>query len=94
VSTRDELDSLSSHELHNLAVHRALRHGDVEFLWDLLRALPAAEAVEGHPDHAGEDITKVSALIADAIDSGEGDLADALRPLYIDYLVKHGTGKP
>lgn len=92
MTTRDELDALSSRELHDLAVRRALHHADVEFLWELLRALPAAEAVEGHPTHAGEDISKVSALIADAIDSGKGDLAEALRPLYLDYLVKHGAG--
>jgi hypothetical protein len=91
VTTRDELDALSSHELHDLAVRRALHHADVEFLWELLRALPAAEASEGHPQHAGMDINKASALLADAIDSGKGDLAEALRPLYIDYLVKHGT---
>jgi hypothetical protein len=91
VTTRDELDALPSHELHHLAVRRALHHADVEFLWELLRALPAAEAAEGHPQHAGMDINKVSALIADAIDSGEGDVAEALRPLYIDYLVKHGA---
>ena len=89
--TRDELDALSSHELHDLAVHRAVRHVDVEFLWDLLRAIPAAEASEGHDIEAGRDITKVTALIADAIDSGKGDEAEALRPLYIDYLATHGA---
>ena len=89
--TREELDALSSRELHHLAVRRALRHVDVEFLWQLLRAIPAAEASEGHAIEAGRDITKVSALIANAIDSGEGDVAEALRPLYIDYLVRHGV---
>jgi len=92
VTTRDELDALSSRELHDLAVRRALHHADVEFLWDLLRAIPAAEASEGHSDEAGRDITHLSVLIDDAIDSGQGDLADALRPLYIDYLTKHGAG--
>ena len=89
--TRDELDALSSHELHDLAVRRALRHVDVEFLWDLLRAIPAAEASEGHSVEAGRDISKVTALLSDAIDSGEGDVAEALRPLYIDYLARHGA---
>jgi hypothetical protein len=70
-------------------VRRALHHAVVEFVWELLRAIPAAEASEGHDVEAGRDITKVTALIADAIDSGEGELADALRPLYIDYLTKH-----
>ena len=91
MTTREQLDALSSRELHDMAVRRALHHGDVEFLWELLRALPAAEASEGHGAHAGADITKVSSLIADAIDSGQGELAEALRPLYLDYLVKHGA---
>ncbi len=92
MTTRDELDALSSRELHDLAVRRALRHVDVEFLWDLVRAIPAAEASEGNSIEAGRDITKVTSLIADAIDSGKGEVAEALRPLYIDYLAKHGTG--
>jgi hypothetical protein len=92
VTTRDELEALSSRELHDLAVRRALHHVDVEFLWDLVRAIPAAEASEGNSIEAGRDITKVTSLIADAIDSGKGEVAEALRPLYIEYLVKHGTG--
>ena len=70
-------------------MRRALHHGDVRFLWELLRALPAAEASEGEVGESEADATKVSALIADAIGSGEGEVADALRPLYIDYLTKH-----
>ena len=90
--TRDELEALSSRELHNLAVRRALHHLDVEFFWELLRAIPAAEASEGHDAEAGRDITHLSVLLDDAIDSGEGDVAEALRPLYLDYLEKHGVG--
>jgi hypothetical protein len=89
--TRDELDKLPARELHNLAVRRAVHHLDVEFLWELLRAIPAAEASEGHSIEAGRDISKVTALLGDAIDSGEGDVAEALRPLYIDYLARHGA---
>ena len=92
MATREELDKLSSRELHDLAVRRALKHVDVEFFWELLRAIPAAEASEGRTIEAGRDITKVSALIDDAIDSGEGDVAEALRPLYLDYLEKHSSG--
>lgn len=90
--TDDELEKLSSRELHDLAVRRALHHVDVEFLWQLLRAIPAAEASEGHSAEAGRDITHLSVLIDDAIDSGEGDVAEALRPLYLDYLARHGEG--
>lgn len=90
MATREELEALSSRQLHDMAVRRAVRHLDVEFLWDLLRAIPAAEASEGHDEEAGRDISKVSALLDDALGSGETGVADALRPVYIDYLVKHG----
>jgi hypothetical protein len=89
VTTREELDALSSRELHDKAVHRAERHADVKFLWDVLRALPAAEAAEGHEDHAELDIGTVSGLLADALTAGKTDVSDALRPMYIDYLLKH-----
>ncbi len=93
MATRDELDRLSSRELHDLAVRRALHHVDIEFFWELLRAIPAAEASEGNDIEAGRDINHLSVLIDDAIGSGEGDVAEALRPLYLDYLEKHGTGR-
>jgi hypothetical protein len=80
VPTRSDLEALSSRELHDLAVRRALHHADVGFLWELLRAIPAAEAMY-----------RISALVSDALESGEGETADALRPLYIDYLTKHGV---
>jgi hypothetical protein len=89
--TRDELDALSSRELHDLAVRRALHHVDVEFLWELLRAIPAAEASEGHADEAGRDVTHLSVLLDDAVGAGDGDVAEALRPLYLDYMIKHGV---
>jgi hypothetical protein len=84
-----DLEALSSHELHDMAVRRALHHADVKFLWELLRSIPAAEAAEGEIGESEADATKVSALLADAVNSGEGEVADALRPLYIDYLTKH-----
>ncbi len=89
METETELDSLSSRELHDLAVRRALHRADVGFFWELLRAIPAAETLEGDVHEAGEDLTKVSALLSDALTLGEGNLADQLRPLYLDYLRKH-----
>ena len=89
METETELDSLSSRELHDLAVRRALHRADVGFFWELLRAIPAAETLEGDVHEAGEDLTKVSALLSDALTLGEGNLADQLRPLYLDSLRKH-----
>jgi hypothetical protein len=85
-----DLESLSSRELHDRAMRRALKHMDVEFLWQLLRAIPAAEALEGNAGEASRDLTKMSAIVADALGSGQGKEADALRPLYIGYLTRHG----
>ena len=89
-----DLDALSARELHDLAINRALRHGDVRFLWDLLRALPAAAQLEGDQEESARDLTQVSALISDALGSGEGPEAEALRPLYLDYLRKHQARQP
>ncbi|MGE5290624.1 MAG: hypothetical protein ACM3ML_26220 [Micromonosporaceae bacterium] len=86
---RDDLDALSSRELHDRAVHRAVRHLDAAFLWELLRAIPAAEAATGHEDIAAADVVKLSAMISDALAAGKGDLAEELRPFYISYLEKH-----
>ena len=92
MDTETDLESLSSRELHDLAVRRALHHADLGFFWELLRTIPAAEASEGHLNETGRDVTHLSVLLDDAIDSGEGDVAEALRPLYLDYLEKHGVG--
>jgi hypothetical protein len=89
VDTETDLDSLSSRELHDLAFRRALHHADVGFFWEVLRAIPAAETLDGDVREAGEDLTKVSALLSDALTLGEGNLQEALRPLYLDYLKKH-----
>ncbi len=88
--TRAELEALPSRELHDRAVRLALHHLDVGFLWELLRELPASEAARGHPDLAAADITHVSSMISEAMASGGDEAADALRPLYLDYLEKHG----
>jgi hypothetical protein len=89
MSDADNLDQLSGRELHDLAVHRALRHVDVKFLWDLLRELPAGEAAAGRADLATADALHLSRLISDAIDSGEGEVAESLRPFYTSYLRAH-----
>jgi hypothetical protein len=84
-----ELDGLSSQELHDRAVGYAERHFDVKFFWDLLRLIPAAEAARGSVAEADDDIQHPLSLITDAFQADDGSLADALRPFYIDYLQKH-----
>lgn len=87
----DELDQRSSKELHDLAVRRALHHLDVPFFIRLMRALPVAEAAVGDVDEAEADAMGLLAHIDDVTDSGEGEVADLLRPFYLEYLREHGV---
>ncbi|MFI6297993.1 hypothetical protein ACIBEJ_40830 [Nonomuraea sp. NPDC050790] len=84
-----ELESLPASELHERAVRYAVRHGDLGFLWNLLKVIPAAEAASGHDQETANDLSRVSALLSDALAAGEGELGEALKPVYIDYLTQH-----
>jgi hypothetical protein len=90
----DGLDRLSSAELHDLAVSYARRHLDVPFFWRLMKVLPAAEAASGQIDEAEADVQRLSAHLDDLTDSGRGEVADQLRPFYLDYLRRHGVRAP
>ena len=89
MADRAELERLSSKELHDRAMHRARTHLDVGFLWKLLGAIPAAEAVAGSEGEAEQDVLSLTERINDFFHADEGALADALRPLYIEYLAEH-----
>jgi hypothetical protein len=85
----DALEALPTKELHDRAIKRAEHRLDVRFFWSLLEVIPAAEALRGDQAEADFDIQSSKGLIKDALHSGEGELAEALRPLFIDYLRKH-----
>ncbi|MEA2151920.1 MAG: hypothetical protein QOI18_153 [Solirubrobacteraceae bacterium] len=85
----EDLDSLSTHELHDRAVRRAERHVDVKFFWRLLALIPAAETISGDEGEGEYDIQSSKGLISDALHSGDGKLGEALRPVFIDYLRRH-----
>jgi len=93
MTTREELERLSTKELHDRAIERAGRHLDVGFLWDLVKALPVAEEVIGEDDRSKIDIARPLALINDFLyDADSGRLGEALRPMYVDYLLEHADG--
>ena len=48
-----------------------------------------AEAASGDLGRSGADVVSLTSLITDFVHSGEGDVGEALRPLYIDYLAEH-----
>jgi hypothetical protein len=89
MADEDPLESLSSKELHDLAVSRARKHFDVKFFWNLMQVLPAAEAGAGRLDESDADLQSTMAHIDDVTESGEGEVADLLRPFYLEYLHKH-----
>ena len=88
MTTRAELDRLSSKELHDRAVKLAVRHGDIRFLWRLLTRIPAAEATAGRAGESEADIKWVVPMLDDYVHSGDGELAEALRGFYLDYLAE------
>jgi hypothetical protein len=94
MSDDDGLERLSSEQLHDLAVSRAKRHLDVKFFWELMRTLPAAEAAAGDLDEAEADVMRMSAHVDDVTDAGRGEVADLLRPFYVEYLRRHGVTAP
>jgi hypothetical protein len=85
----DDLEQLSTHELHDRAIHRAEKHLDVKFFWSLLELIPAAETISGDKGEGDYDIQSSKGLIYDAVHSGDGKLGEALRPVFIEYLRKH-----
>jgi hypothetical protein len=85
----DGLDALSSKQLHDLAVKRARRHLDAKFFYRLMKMLPVAESAAGEYEKSDDDMLRVSAHFDDVTDSGEGEVADLMRPYYIEYLRDH-----
>ena len=95
MSDDDEpLERLSAPELHDLAVRHALRHLDVPFFFRLMEALPVAEAAAGEVDEAAADVLTLRAHVDDLTNSGRGEVAELLRPFYLDYLQEHGVTAP
>jgi hypothetical protein len=88
------LDQLSTAELHDLALRRARHHLDVRFFWRLMQVLPVAEAGAGELREAEADVATMRAHLDDLTDSGRGEVAELLRPFYLDYLKKHGVQAP
>ncbi len=89
VTDREALEGLTAAELHDRATRLAWRRLDVAFLWHLLSAIPEARAAVGDEDRSEIDILRPLALLNDLVDADRGELAEGLRPLYVDYLVDH-----
>ena len=88
MSDRAELEKLSTQELHDRAMSHARHHLDIGFLWHLIKSVPVAEAAAGHQGESEADVVSLTSLITDVLHTEEAEVAEQLRPLYIDYLAK------
>ena len=89
MTTFEELDALSTRELHDRAVKRAEHRLDVKFFWRLIQEGTAAEAAEGSLERSEEDALHWSRQMLDVLRRDEAAL-EVRRPIYLDYLLgKH-----
>jgi hypothetical protein len=92
MATKEELEALPIKELHDRALETARNHLDVGFLWEVVKALPVAEEAIGEDQRSKVDIMRPLALINDFLyDTDSGELGEALRPMYVDYLLHRGA---
>ena len=55
-----------------------------------MEALPAAQAAAGDLREAEADVAQMSAHLNDITDAGRGEVAELLRPFYLEYLTRKG----
>jgi hypothetical protein len=91
--TIEEVERLSTKELHDRAFRLARHRLDVRFFLNLLEAVPAAEAAAGHLDEAEEDTLSLARRVEDLVHPDTTEEADAFRPIYIEYLLEHVKDK-
>ena len=87
--TLEELESLTTAELHDRAFRVARKRLDVGFFWNLIKAIPAAEAAAGHMNEAQQDAMSLAQRVDDLLHPDSPEEADALRPIYLTYLLEH-----
>jgi hypothetical protein len=92
-ATSDELEDLSTEELRKRAFHRAERHGDVGFFWDLLRHLPSSGDIQTEDGSSGSvtySISELVELVRELSGKGFGDNEPIVRARFLEYLRAHG----
>ena len=88
VATREELEPLPTPDLYDRATRYARRHVDVGFFWRILEALPVAESSVSL-EEGESDVQSIWSHLNDRRTAREGPVADAMREMYIEYLLKH-----
>jgi hypothetical protein len=91
----EALDALSTEELRRRAFDRAEQRHDLEFFWDLVRHLPASEALAAEDASGGGIGDAISEVIKGAEEMFGRDLGDEeplFRARFIDYLRTTSNG--
>ncbi|MFL5738394.1 MAG: hypothetical protein ACJ76P_13850 [Actinomycetota bacterium] len=85
--TNDDLETLTSSQLHDRAIDLAKAGGDVDWLWHLLGSIPAAEGQLGELDESGLDGAGLISAINGFI-RADRSADEILRPQYVAYLLE------
>jgi hypothetical protein len=88
VITREDLETLTSGDLHDRALGMAKAGGDLDWLRHLLLSIPATEGEIGDLEDSEMDVAGTVAAI-NGYARADRDLSDALRPQHVDYLLEH-----
>ena len=86
--TREDLETMSSRDLHERAIVTAKSERDLDWLWHVLRSIPAAEGEVGDLEDSGMDMASTVSAVNSYI-RADRDLPDTLRSQYVDYLLQH-----
>ena len=86
--TREDLETLSSPQLHEQAVALAKTGQDIDWLWHLLGSIPATEGQLGELDESGLDVASLISAINGFI-RADRSADELLRPQYVSYLAEH-----
>lgn len=86
--TREDLETLSSSQLHERAVDAAKAEGDIDWLWHILGSIPSMDGQLGELDDSGLDVASLVTAINGALRS-DRTASDLLRSQYIEYLLEH-----
>ncbi len=85
---REDFDAFPTHQLREQAIGFAKANTDLDWLWHLLRSIPAAEGQVGEIEDSGMDIAATVSAINGYVRADRG-LDDILRSSYIDYILEH-----
>jgi hypothetical protein len=87
MTTREDLETLSSRQLREQALQLAKTDSDIDWLWSLLGSIPATEGQLGDLEGSGLDIASLISGINGYI-RADRSLDETLRPRTVDYLAE------